>query len=106
MPLTGAKSRLGANGTSPVLEISNPVGALMVRLAVRSLPPTRNAVALEALPSLAVKLPKLAVETVIAGLAAELTVPESATVWLSAPALASVMFPLTEPTDAVEAMRA
>ena len=77
----------------------------MVRLAVRSLPPTRNAVALEALPSLAVKLPKLAVETVSAGLAAELTVPESATVWFPTPLLVSVRLPLTEPAGAVEERR-
>ena len=106
MPLTGAKFRLEANGAPPVPEISNPAGAVMVILAVRSVPPTRNGNAVEALPSEAVKPDRLAGEAEIAGVATEPTVPERATVWESAPGLVSVMLPETGPRGAVGARRA
>jgi hypothetical protein len=106
VPLVGAKFRLEANGAPPVLEISKPAGALMVILAVRSVPPMRNGNAVEALPSEAVKPDRLAGVAEIAGLAVEITVPDNATVWESTPGLVSVMLPETGPRGAVGARRA
>ena len=67
MPLFGAKLRLEANGALPVREISNPAGALIVIFAVRAVPFTVKDCEVEALPSLAVKLPRRAGEAVNPG---------------------------------------
>ena len=106
MPETGARLRFAENTPPTVLDTSNPAGAPTVRFAVRFEPLTVKDCAAEALPKEAVKPVNATGVTEIDGVAAEPTMPESVTDLGSAPGLASVMLPLTGPTDAEEAMRA
>jgi hypothetical protein len=87
----------------PLLETSKPVGAVTVTLPVRFAPLTVKVCAAEAVPAVAVKLPRDAGLTLKDGGA--LTVPETASVRDVAPALATLILPVKTPAKALAAMR-